>query len=87
MKQQKNKSCESEMKIMNTISVYIDDGRVYEYEVVSPDKAREHAAAIAANGYRHNDGTVFEHYPAWRVLKIKVSGVVPTKYHDTASGT
>jgi hypothetical protein len=72
-----------------TISVYLDDGRVFSYDVVSADKAREHAHAIAQTGYRHNDGAgTFEHYPAHRVLKIKASGgVVPTAYPDKASGT
>ena len=70
-----------------TIRVYMDDGRVYEYSVVNADKAREHAAAICATGYRHNDGVVFEHYPPHRVLKVQVPTVVATKYPDTATGT
>jgi hypothetical protein len=70
------------------ISVYLDDGRVYSYSVENADKVREHTAAIATSGYRHNDGTIFEHYPAWRILKVKAVGCnVPTKYTDTASGT
>ena len=70
------------------ISVYLDDGRVYEYEVANETKAREHSAAIAIGGYRHNDGEEYEHYPAHRILKVKVSGgVVATKYTDTATGT
>lgn len=73
---------------MITISVYLDDGRVYEYDVASPDKAREHAAAIVSGGYRHNDGEVFEHYPPHRILKVKTSGEpIPTKYADRATGT
>ena len=70
------------------IAVYLDDGRVYEYDVATPDKAREHAAAIVRDGYRHNDGDTFEHYPAHRVLKVKASGCpVPTKYPDRPTGT
>ena len=53
-----------------TMRVYMDDGRVYEYDVYGADKAREHAAAICAGGYRHNDGKTFEHYPPHRVLKV-----------------
>lgn len=70
------------------ISVYLDDGRIYSYSVIGPDKAREHAAAIAEHGYRHNDGVVFEHYGPHRVLKVKVTGApIPTSYQDKASGT
>lgn len=72
---------------MVKIMVYMDDGRVYEYEVSDTDKAREHAAAIVEHGYRHNDGEVFEHYPAWRVLKVKIVGLVSTRYVDKATGT
>jgi hypothetical protein len=71
---------------LHRISVYIDDGRIFEYEVESADKVREHSAAIVRDGYRHNDGKVFEHYPAWRILKVKSSDV-PTSYPDKVSGT
>lgn len=72
-----------------TIKVYLDDGRIYEYDVPTPDKAREHAAAIIAGGYRHNDGVgEFEHYPPHRILKVKAVGeAMPTTYPDRASGT
>ena len=69
-----------------TISVYIDDGRVFEYDVASAEKVREHAAAIIKDGYRHNDGDTFEHYPPWRILKVK-SANVPTMYPDRVRGT
>jgi hypothetical protein len=71
------------------IEVYLDDGRIYKYEVASADKAREHCAAIVATGYRHNNGDgVFEHYPAHRILKVKAVGApVPTRYKDESSGT
>lgn len=68
------------------VSVYIDDGRVFEYEVDSEDKVREHASAIISGGYRHNDGKVFEHYPPHRILKVK-SYNIPTMYTDTVRGT
>lgn len=73
-----------------TIETYLDDGRVFEYEVVGAGKAREHSAAIVSTGYRHNDGgNVFEHYPPHRILKVKVEGTdpVPTKYPDRVRGT
>lgn len=68
------------------IKIYLDDGRVFEYDVDSHDKVREHASAIIATGYRHNDGEIFEHYPPHRILKVKSSNI-PTKYVDTVSGT
>lgn len=71
-----------------TIEVYLDDGRVFEYDIADdPGKAREHASAIITGGYRHNDGRVFEHYPPHRLLKVKVSNAVPTKYPDSTRGT
>ena len=68
------------------ISVYIDDGRIFDYEVESADKVREHASAIITSGYRHNDGKIFEHYPPHRILKVK-SRDIPTSYPDTTRGT
>lgn len=75
-----------EPKVYN-IKVYMDDGRIYSYAVEGEDKAREHSMAISEHGYRHNDGKVFEVYPAHRILKIKVEGVISTNYVDKASGT
>ena len=70
------------------VSVYLDDGRVFEYGVSSPHKAREHSYAIATGGYRHTEADgVLEHYPPHRVLKIKVSGGVETMYPDEIRGT
>ena len=71
------------------ISVYLDNGVMFTYEVADDVKAREHASAIVMTGYRHNDGAgVFEHYPPHRILKVKVSGgIVPTQYTDKGSGT
>jgi len=71
------------------ISTYLDDGRVFYYRVPTHAKAREHAAAIVAGGYRHNDGKgEFEHYPPHRVQKVKISdGIVPTRYPDKCTGT
>lgn len=74
------------------IQVYLDDGRVFKYEVANENKAREHAAAIIATGYRHNPADpegedYFECYPPHRIMKVKVIGKVQTSYHDTVSGT
>lgn len=68
------------------ISVYLDDGRVFEYDVESSEKVREHAHAIIITGYRHNDGNIFEHYPPHRISKVKSSNI-PTLYTDKTRGT
>jgi hypothetical protein len=68
------------------IKTYLDDGRIFVYEVESAEKVREHASAIIAGGYRHNDGKTFEHYPPHRILKVKSSNI-PTNYPDTTEGT
>jgi hypothetical protein len=75
--------------VMLTLRVYLDDGRVFEYDLPNPSKVREHAAAIVKGGYRHNDGTgTFEHYPPHRILKVaSVGRPVPTNYPDRISGT
>lgn len=76
-----------------TVATYLDDGRVFEYDIeaatedAGASSAREHAAAIVQGGYRHNDGTVFEHYPPHRILKVKVAGAIPTLYPDRVRGT
>jgi len=69
------------------IQVYLDDGRVYSYEVADAAKVREHADAIIKGGYRHNDGLVFEHYPPHRIVKVKAEGNITTRYKDEVSGT
>lgn len=71
---------------MYKLSVYIDDGRIFTYEVESAEKIIEHSSAIITGGYRHNDGTIYEHYPPHRILKIK-SYNIPTKYPDITEGT
>lgn len=69
------------------VKVYLDDGRVFEYKVATEEKVREHASAIIASGYRHNDGKIFEHYPPHRILKVKCGSPISTNYPDTVSGT
>jgi hypothetical protein len=68
------------------IQVYLDDGRIFYYEVNSTEKVREHTSAIIATGYRHNDGNVFEHYPPHRINKVKCENI-PTNYPDKVKGT
>ena len=70
-----------------TIKVYLDNGVIFEYDVESEEKVREHAAAIVFGGYRHNNGKVFEHYPPHRIVKVKCSQPISTQYPDRFSGT
>lgn len=67
--------------------VYLDDGRVFEYECGNAEKVREHSSAIIMTGYRHctEDG-VFEHYPPHRILKTKTTDI-DTMYPDKVRGT
>ena len=69
------------------IEVYMDDGRVFFYDVATEEKVREHISAIIKTGYRHNDGKIFEHYPPHRILKVKFNGKIETKYIDKPTGT
>ena len=76
-----------------TIRVYIDDGRVFEYDIFAhgiettlEEKAMEHCWAIASKGYRHCAGDVFEVYPPWRILKVKTFGIT-TSFPDRTVGT
>ncbi len=59
---------------LTQVSVYLDDGRVMEYDVANEAKGREHASAIVQSGYRHSDGKDLEWYPPHRIVKVKVVG-------------
>ena len=75
---------------MPTISVYVDTGVVYEYEVPTPEKGREHSHSIVMTGYRHTpqDSDDLEWFPPHRIAKVKVSGAgKTTAYKDTARAT
>ena len=72
------------------VEVYLDDGRVPNYEVDNPMKGREHAHAIIKNGYRDTpEGTDdLEYYPPHRILKVKVKGAgESTQYRSTTRAT
>lgn len=72
------------------ISVYLDTGVVCEYAVSSPEKGREHAAAIIKYGYRSTgkDSGDLEWFPPHRIEKVKVSGAAEsTQYRDTKRAT
>ena len=73
-----------------TIAVYLDDGRVFKYDIEDDvGKAREHAGAIVATGYRHVPATkdVLEWFPPHRIVKVKIVGKIETSYTDVCSGT
>ena len=73
-----------------TINVYLDDGRVFYYDVDNEESVREHSAAIIKGGYRHATGKKngYTHYPPHRIDKVKVTGLaVSTKFPDKTRGT
>lgn len=75
---------------MSKISVYLDDGRVFDYEVSNPGKAREHVSAIIKTGYRHTPqgSEDLEWYPPHRIVKVKATGAGEgTSYKDTVRPT
>lgn len=72
------------------VSIYMDDGRVFEYEVADASKGREHAHAVIQTGYRHTPkgSKDLEWYPPYRILKVKIAdGAESTQYRDTVRAT
>ncbi len=55
---------------MTTVNVYMQDGRVFHYDVADPIKAREHAHRIICYGWRQVSGGKMEYYPVHQVLKV-----------------
>lgn len=55
---------------MTTIKVYLQDGRVFSYEVEDAVKAREHAHRIINWGWRNVVNGTMEYYPVHQVLKV-----------------
>lgn len=72
---------------MTTLSVYMDDGRVFEYEVADAMKAREFAHRIVTGGPRINVGEFNEWYPPHRVLKVKWKHDGSSNYPNTVRAT
>lgn len=70
------------------IEIYLDDGRVFSYDLPNEEKIREHAAAIITGGYRHSsrDGDYWEWYPPHRITKVK-GPRLSSKYYDECIGT
>jgi hypothetical protein len=74
------------------VQVYIDTGNVFEYEVTDEAKAREHAAAIIATGYRSvsmENEKLLTWFPPHRILKVvaHLEEVSTTKYFDKVLST
>jgi len=77
---------------MTKIKVYIDDGRIFEYEITDENTVREHMGAIMKTGYRHvpkSDSSLLEWYPVHRIFKVKAIGLGNRSfsYQDTTSET
>jgi hypothetical protein len=52
------------------INVYMQDGRVFNYNCANPIKAREHAHRIVSYGWRNVVDGIMEYYPVHQVLKV-----------------
>ncbi|AXQ68250.1 hypothetical protein HOT99_gp046 [Caulobacter phage CcrBL10] len=75
-----------------TISVYLNNGTVREYDVADAATAREHAFEIIQTGYRSVDQdqpNVLVHWPPHEIKKVKLTGSEPFKsnYFDRVRGT
>jgi hypothetical protein len=55
---------------MTNIKVYMQDGRVFSYDVIDIAKAREHAHRIINYGWRNVSNDTMEYYPAHQILKV-----------------
>ena len=55
---------------MITISIYMQDGRVFQYDVINAIKAREHAHRIINYGWRNIVNDVMEYYPTHQINKV-----------------
>ncbi|MGD2071878.1 MAG: hypothetical protein PVG65_00105 [Candidatus Thorarchaeota archaeon] len=53
------------------IYVYMQDGRIFEYEVANATKAREHAHRIVNYGWRNVEEGEMVYYPIHQILKVK----------------
>jgi hypothetical protein len=60
-----------EEQVNTEILVYMQDGRVFSYNVNGASKAREHAHRIITEGWRNNEEGVMCYYPVHQVLKVK----------------
>jgi len=73
---------------MIRISVYIDTGVVYEYDVDGHASAREHLHAIVTAGYQHTANNKLTWWPPHRIVKVTATGKdISTSYPDEIRGT
>lgn len=69
------------------ISVYIDNGNIYEYFVNDEESVRDHCHEIIQSGYRSSHGDHWVWFPPHRIKKIKVPMSLSTNYSDEVRGT
>jgi hypothetical protein len=55
---------------MNTIEIYLDDGRIFTRKMRSSGEVHALAEIIRVRGYSHWTGKLWEIYPAHRIRKI-----------------
>jgi len=68
---------------MIDVNVYMQDGRVFTYQVEDSIKAREHAHRIINYGWRNIVNDVMEYYPIHQVIKVTFiapGDLLSTKY-------
>lgn len=58
------------IKTSTQINVYMQDGRVFKYNVANTAKAREHAHRIITLGWRNVTDGIMEYYPVHQILKV-----------------
>lgn len=71
------------------ITVYLQDGRTFNYYVSDPIKAREHAHRIINYGWRNVVNGVMEYYPVHQVLKVTFpdpTDLMSEKYESKSEG-
>lgn len=71
---------------MITIRVYLVNGRRFEYDVTTTEKAREHADAIVNRGWRTDDENDLIYFPPHQVLKVVIKGGKSASFYPTKKG-
>lgn len=69
---------------MITISVYLQDGRIFEYEVANETKGREHAHRIGTLGWRNWEDGNECYYPAHQIRKVTFPAKLADQIDDIA---
>lgn len=68
---------------MVKVNVYMEDGRVFSYDVANAVKAREHAHRIVNYGWRNAVDGIEEYYPTHQINKVTFpdpKDLMSTKY-------